>query len=69
MSSSVQYNDFLVLDDSCCLLMSIKTLVLEKVTDRRHDEGTFTMHRFLEADEEEFIIIMIMLVCDIVFEL
>ena len=58
MSSSVQYNDFLVLDDSCCLLMSIKTLVLEKVTDRRHrDEGTcsFTVHRFVEADEEEFI--------------
>ena len=61
MSSSVQYNDFLVLDDSCCLLMSIKTLVLEKVTDRRHrDEGT--VHRFVEADEEEFIMIMIMLV-------
>ena len=36
MSSSVQDNDFLVLDDSCCLLMSIKMLVLEKVTDRRH---------------------------------
>ena len=52
MSSSVQYNDFLVLDDSCCLLMSIKVLVLEKVMDCRHrDEGT--VHRFVEADEEE----------------
>lgn len=51
MSSSVQYNDFLVSDDNCCLLMSIKTLVLEKVTDRRHrDEGT--VHWFVEADEE-----------------
>ena len=55
MSSSVQYNDFLVLDDSCCLLNSVKTLVLEKVTDRRHVDGTFTVHRFVEADEEEFI--------------
>ena len=57
MSSSVQCNDFLVLDDSCCLLMSIKMLVLEKVTDRRHrDEGT-VLHWFVEADEEEFIMI------------
>ena len=57
MSSSVQYNDLLVLDDSCCLLMSIKMLVLEKVTDRRHrDEGT-VLHWFVEADEEEFIMI------------